>query len=247
MKRIIVFLLQSKILSSLFLIFFTATLFAPEDKTLISNSFTAAFGLGPSISSWSSLKPEISLEGSPKSLIWQNLKLDFEGLRRIRNDSELQELVKSGALAPLPLDDCLEIDKGLGMKWYFVLPQTAKFLQDLSEMVCPEFNKPLKINSAVRHKERQLELIYRENNPNAAPISGERASPHLTGASVDIATLGFPQRMVRRMTEIALEFERIGLLEATLETEFQYVLHVTVFREYVGYPGPLARVIANAQ
>lgn len=117
-------------------------------------------------------RPEVSLVGSAESLIWQNLRLDREGLERIKNEEELNKLVVSGSLVPLPLGHCLAAsDKELEAKWRFVLPRVAKFLQDFSETVCPEFGIPVQINSAVRHRVRQLELIRVEQNLNAAPVT----------------------------------------------------------------------------
>lgn len=221
------------------IVLFAATLFAPEMPAPLVSEEIRFFIESPApalipLKNWS--RPEITLDGSTESLIWQNIRLDLEGLKRIKNDTELKELVGSGILVPLPLDYCLMTDKELDPKWHFVLLQAARFLEHISETVCPEFNKPLKVNSAVRHEDRQLELISIEKNPNAAPVSGNRASPHLTGAAVDLAILDYPENMVEWLKEILLELEGWGVLDATLEEEYQKVLHVTVFKEYFRIP-----------
>lgn len=181
-------------------------------------------------------KPETSLEGSTESLIWQNYKLDLEGLERFRDDRHMKEAVDAGTLVSIPFGQCLVSDSRLDSRWHFVLVRVASLLERFSQAVCPEVGKPVKVNSAVRHVPRQLQLIFgsilNEANYNAAPVSGPRASPHLTGASVDIAVLGMPKGFIELAGRILLDLEDAGLIDATLETEAQYVLHVTVFREY---------------
>ena len=178
------------------------------------------------------LKPETSLAGSRESLVWQNSKFDLEGLERFQNDRHMREAIKEGVLFPLPWDDCLISDSGLDGKWHFVLQRVVEFLVDFSRTACSELSgTPVKVNSAIRHVPRQLQLI-RRGNLNAVPVSGPRASPHLTGASVDIAVVGMPASFLYLARRFLLDMEDAGFIDATLETKAQYVLHVTVFKEY---------------
>ena len=96
---------------------------------------------------------------------------------------------------------------------------------------CTLFNHPIKVNSAVRHIHRQIQ-ISGGGNLNAAPTVGERASPHLTGASIDYAVVGVPKPVVQWLKFTLLELERLGLVDVTLEDVAQNVIHATVFEEY---------------
>lgn len=217
-------------------LFFAATAWTPEDNTLPARRLDVPITLAPSAFPYVHLKPEVSLKGSPESLIWQNLKLTLEGMERFWNDRHIGEAIQAGRLLPLALGECLVADNWLDRRWHFVLERVNSFLSGFGRTVCSEFGRPVKVNSAVRHVPRQLQLIlgtgFDGRNYNAAPVSGPRASPHLTGAAVDIAILGMPKGFLEVASEILLGLEGAGLIDATLETEAANVLHITVFREY---------------
>ena len=62
----------------------------------------------------------------------------------------------------------------------FSLPWTAAFLAVLARDGYASFHSPLQVDSAVRTIAVQQRLV--RTNGNAAPTSGDTASPHLTGA-----------------------------------------------------------------
>lgn len=210
---------------------FSANAWAPEEDTIPAWRLEAPLTTAPSVSPLSQFRPETSLIGSTESLVWQNLKLTLEGAERFQNDWQLKEAIDSGTLVPLSFGECLVADGRLDGKWHFVLERVNRLLSVFGRTICTEFGRPAKVNSAVRHIPRQLELI-RIGNLNAVPVSGPRASPHLTGASVDIAVLGMPRGFLELASEILLGLEDAGLIDATLETKANTVLHVTVFQEY---------------
>jgi hypothetical protein len=87
----------------------------------------------------------------------------------------------------------------------------------------------------VRTVEYQKHLM--RTNGNAAPAVGDVASPHLTGATIDIAKSGL------RRSEIYWMRDRLNSLQAEgkidVEEEFrQSCFHITVYKSYIG-AGPL--------
>lgn len=178
------------------------------------------------------VQPPPSLVGTPESLRWQNFKLiALEGLRHIKDDEELSSMIEHGELISIPWGPCLVPDKKLDLKWQYSLPRAIKFLEDRDKEACEKFGNPVQVNSATRHIIRQMELV-KQGNLNAAPVQGERASTHLTGASVDLAVVGVPQPITNWLKVRLVELERLGLVDATLETGTQSVLHITVFADY---------------
>ena len=174
-----------------------------------------------------------SLVGSPESLVKQNKVADLEMLKRIENDRDLEELKKAGIVVPLPLS--AKIDSRLDEKWRYCLQCTSDFLDDLAVDFIDRFGRQFQVNSAVRTIERQLEIRRGDkNNPeniNAAPTEGQRASPHLTGATIDIAKIGLSSEELDWLRERLLLFEDRDFVEATEEWE-QLCFHVMVFNSY---------------
>jgi hypothetical protein len=68
-------------------------------------------------------------------------------------------------------------------------------------------------------------------NGNAAPAEGDIVSPHLTGATVDIAKDGLSRREMAWMRSHLLDLELTGKID--VEEEFlQSCFHITVYRSY---------------
>ena len=172
---------------------------------------------------------QVTLVGSKDSLRRQNAEIDLRGWERILDEKRLATLKDQGALVPLPESFYLRIDPELDPQWRWCRPETSLFLDDLAARFYSWFGRPLQVNSAVRTVWYQKSLMKR--NGNAAPTEGERASPHLSGATVDIAkkTMTLEHRNWIRVE--LLHFEERGLIEATEEFN-QAVFHITVYREY---------------
>ena len=108
-------------------------------------------------------------------------------------------------------------------------PWTARFLADLARGHEAAFHRPLEVSSAVRTVAYQKRLM--QINGNAAPAEGEIVSPHVTGATVDVAKDGMSRAEIAWMRRRLLKLESAGRIDA--EEEFkQACFHVTVYKNY---------------
>jgi Family of unknown function (DUF5715) len=178
----------------------------------------------------------LPLKGSHESLIRQNVRSTEDGLTRIQDDADLMAMRRDGSLVALPANGALLVDERLPANRRFCRAWTAQFLSDLSRVHYGRFHRPLQVNSAVRTVEyqRHLERV----NGNAAPAEGDDASPHLTGATIDIAKKGLSMEQIGWMRAYLAPLQAAGKID--VEEEFyQSCFHVTVYRSY----HPEARVV----
>ena len=169
------------------------------------------------------------LKGSRESLLRQNVRSTEDGLTRIQDDSDLMGMRRDGDLVALPSNASLLVDERLPANRRFCRPWTAQFLSDLARVHSGRFHRSLQVNSAVRTVEyqRHLERI----NGNAAPAEGNNASPHLTGATIDIAKKGLSMEEVGWMRAYLAPLQAAGKID--VEEEFyQSCFHITVYRSY---------------
>jgi hypothetical protein len=172
----------------------------------------------------------IPLYGSHEVLLHQNEMAKKEGLEQIKNDKELKHLVDIGSLVPIPISQKLLVDKRLPINRRYCRPWTAQFLSDISVSYYQKFKKPLVVDSAVRPVSVQKQLI--RINHNAAAITGEAASPHMTGISVDISKHNFSKEELEWMRNYLLLDGLQNFLD--VEEEFrQRCFHISVYKEYV--------------
>jgi len=123
-------------------------------------------------------------------------------------------------------------------------PWTAKFLADLARAHAAEFHRPLMVSSAVRTVEYQKRL--ERVNGNAAPAEGDVVSPHVTGATIDIAKEDMNRRQLAWMRSRLLALELAGKID--VEEEFQQsCFHITVYKSYVPPPAVPARKRRRAE
>lgn len=176
------------------------------------------------------------LVGSRESLVRQNERTEADGLARIEDDAQLNELRREKALVPLPLSISLRINEGLPVNRRYCRPWTAKFLTDLGRAHFARFHSSVQVNSAVRTVEYQRHLM--EVNGNAAPADGDIASPHLSGATIDIAKKGLSASEIAWMRGYLYTLQMAGKLD--VEEEFyQSCFHITVYKSYAPLtPGP---------
>ena len=81
--------------------------------------------------------------------------------------------------------------------------------------------------------QRHLVLV----NGNAAPPTGDVASPHLYGQAVDIAKRGMSMTELAWMRSYLTPVESAGKID--VEEEFQQsCFHLSVYRRYLGVPAP---------
>jgi hypothetical protein len=170
------------------------------------------------------------LYGSHEILLHQNQMADKDGLDRVRDDAGLQELLRQKKLVALPAGEMLQVDERLPTNRRYSRPWTAAFLAVLSRDYYANFHEPIQITSAVRTIEVQRRLV--RTNGNAAPSSGESASPHLTGQAIDIAKHGLTMTQIAWLRTYLQPL--IGDGKIDVEEEFrQACFHVSVYRSYV--------------
>ncbi len=181
------------------------------------------------------------LVGSLASLERQNERDDAEGLKPIEDDAQLNAMRREGELVALPVNAQLRVNPELPMERRYTRPWTETFLTDIARAHYIRFHRALQVNSAVRTVEFQRHLI--RVNANAAPAEGDTASPHLTGATIDIAKKGLSLSEIAWMRAYLLPLETAGKID--VEEEFyQSCFHITVYKSYV--PGEAVRRSSTA-
>jgi uncharacterized protein YcbK (DUF882 family) len=171
------------------------------------------------------------LRGSHESLVRQNQKSEeTDSLERIEDDEDLANRIASKMLVPVPVSSSLAINGSLPDNRRYCRPWTANFLADLARAHAARFHAPLLVTSAVRTVayQKQLERV----NGNAAAAEGDIASPHLTGATIDIAKQGLSRQQIAWMRARLLSLQDAGKID--VEEEFhQACFHITVYKSYV--------------
>jgi Family of unknown function (DUF5715) len=170
------------------------------------------------------------LRGSLASLERQNDRSDAEGLERIQDEADLSARIADKLLVPLPASIALTVNPDLEENHRYCRPWTAKFLADLARAHEAEFHRSIEVSSAVRTVAYQKRLM--ETNGNAAPAEGDLVSPHLTGATVDIAKKGLSRAEIAWMRRQLADLQTAGKID--VEEEFkQSCFHITVYKNYV--------------
>jgi hypothetical protein len=169
------------------------------------------------------------LVGSLASLERQNERDHAEGLTRIQDTAQLNQMRRAGELVALPVSTQLRVSRDLPVDRRCTRPWTATFLTNLAHAHYVRFHRALQVNSAVRTVAFQRRLI--RVNGNAAPATGDTASPHLSGATIDIAKKGLSLSEVAWMRAYLLPLEEAGKID--VEEEFyQSCFHITVYESY---------------
>ncbi len=168
-----------------------------------------------------------TLRGSHEAQRRQNEEADRENLSRIRDPKHLEWMKANGFLVGLPETGEVRVDPRLEPELRFCRPWVREFLLKFGSDFYGRFKKAIQVNSAARTVKYQKKL--RKTNPNAADTSGPTASSHLTGATVDIAKLGYASAEVRWMRKYLFNLEKSGKILATEEYE-QLVFHVMVIK-----------------
>lgn len=170
------------------------------------------------------------LKGSRESLIRQNTRADADGLERIEDDADLDRLVHAHELVALPASERLYVNPSLEANRRYCRPWTSRFLSDMAAAHYQRFKRPLQVNSAVRTVAYQRQLV--RINGNAAPAGGDIASPHLTGATIDIGKKGLSLSEIGWIRAYLLPLQQAGRID--VEEEFaQACFHISVYKNYV--------------
>jgi hypothetical protein len=184
----------------------------------------------------------VPLRGSREVLIHQNIVADVEGLGRIRDDAQLNAMVRSGDLVALPASPGLGIDPRLPRNRRYCRPWTAIFLRNLARAHQDIFGQPLLLTSAVRTVSFQRHLAH--YNGNAAPTSGDTASPHLTGEAIDLGKKGMSLKEIAWMRAVLGNLQASGKLDVEEEFE-QACFHISVYKTYAPHSAPPAELVAS--
>jgi len=170
-----------------------------------------------------------ALRGTHDSLVRQNTRSEEEALERIEDDADLQDRIARGLLVRVPETSGLLVNPALPDDRRYCRHWTAEFLTDLSRAHEAEFHKPLIVSTAVRTVEYQRHLM--RVNRNAADAEGDVVSPHLTGATIDIAKSGLSRREMQWMRDHLFAYQTGGVID--VEEEFrQRCFHITVYKAY---------------
>jgi hypothetical protein len=169
------------------------------------------------------------LVGSFASLARQNERTEADGLERIEDEADLNDRISRKMLVPVPVSSALGINGNLPANRRYCRSWTATFLANLARAHAAQFHRSLEVSSAVRTVEyqKQLERV----NGNAAAAEGDIASPHLTGAAIDIAKKGLSEREIGWLRAWLLPLQEAGKID--VEEEFQQAcFHITVYKNY---------------
>jgi Family of unknown function (DUF5715) len=176
-----------------------------------------------------------ALRGTRDSLIRQNERSEQEYLERIEDDSDLEDRIARGQLIRVPESAGLLVNPALPENRRYCRPWTADFLSDLSRAYEAKFHRPLVVSSAVRTVEYQKRLM--RINRNAADAEGDVVSPHLTGATIDIAKSGLSRTQMQWMRDHLFAYQTAGVID--VEEEFrQRCFHITVYKSYAPASAP---------
>ena len=169
---------------------------------------------------------------SRQSLLLQNEEIDRLNLPRIYDDKKLEQLKASGDLVPIIPSESLRIQASLDPARRYCRPWTRDFLEDISAAYYKEFHEQIQVNSAVRTVLVQKKL--RRHNRNAAPETGETASSHLAGLTVDLQRRGMTKSQIKWMEDYMRPLKELGLIEPEEERR-QWCFHVMVAGAYTEY------------
>lgn len=168
--------------------------------------------------------------GSHDKLVAQNAELDRAEVPRMNNEFELLQSEMANDLVPVNETDALKIADNLLDTRRYCRPWTRDFLQDISQAYYETFHTPLQVNSLVRTADQQAWL--RRHNRFAAPASGDTASTHLAGVSVDLSRRGLTKTQYAWIRGYLQPLQEKGMVDPIEER--QPVLHVVVFEKYSG-------------
>src|SRR6266542_1570599 len=148
------------------------------------------------------------------------------------HESQLPQLIASGELVAIIPNQSLRIQPSLDRERRFCRPWTLDFVQDISEAYYKEFHQQIQVNSAVRTVLVQKKL--RRHNRNAAPETGETASSHLAGLTVDLQRRGMTKAQVKWIEEYLRPLKEMGLIEPEEERR-HWCFHIMVAGSYDDY------------
>ena len=174
------------------------------------------------------------LRANKKSLREENEIAKREGLKRIQNDQELASLKARGVLFQIQENNTLALDISdkplMNEKFGWCRKWTLDFLKDIGDAHYQEFQKKIRVTSAVRTVPYQK--VLQKGNPNAAAEDGDEASTHLTGATIDIGKKEMSIKEIvwfRAYLQSLRDGRKIHVIE---EFRRQMTFHIMVSKTY---------------
>ncbi len=120
-----------------------------------------------------------------ESVLRENVAAEKIHAYRFENLRDVEYAVHRGILVPIQESDALRIAHRLPADRRFARPVAVHFIEQLSTEFYSVFHHPLVIDSAVRPTNVQKRLA--RWNSSAAPATGDRASTHERGISIDLS------------------------------------------------------------
>ena len=183
--------------------------------------------------------PTAPLRGSLSNLERQDRRLKDEELEPIEDNRDLAARIANHLLVSLPVSAALTVNPELPADRRYSRPWTAKYLAALARDHEAAFHRPLEISSAVRTVAYQKRL--KRTNSNAAPAEGAVFSPHVMGATVDIAKREMSRAEILWLRRRLRADSAAGRIDVEEEFE-QACFHITVYKPAAPAPGAQARV-----
>lgn len=128
----------------------------------------------------------LAFPATHESLLVENGYANDEGLPRYATMTDVQQAVESNILVPLADYKGVILSAHLPAARSAARPEVITFLYTVGAAHAQFSPHPIIVDSAVRPVSVQKRLHLR----NAAPARGEKASPHETGATVDLKRQG---------------------------------------------------------
>ena len=168
----------------------------------------------------------------PNKVLQVCLDIVFQGFVLFKDIAKLQRLIANQDLVPIVPTESLRIQPSLDPGRRYCRPWTLDFVDDMSAAYYKEFHEQLQVNSAVRTVLVQKKL--RRHNRNAAPETGETASSHLAGLTVDLQRRGMTKAQVKWMEDYMRPLKDLGLIEPEEERR-HWCFHIMVGGRYSEY------------
>jgi hypothetical protein len=151
-------------------------------------------------------------------------------------------LKASGDLVAIVPSETLRIQSSLDPARRYCRSWTLDFVNDISVAYFKEFHQQIQVNSAVRTVLVQKKL--RRHNRNAAPETGETASSHLAGLTVDLQRRGMTKAQVKWMEDYLRPLKELALIEPEEERR-HWCFHIMVSGRYSAWQQ--TRMLAQQQ
>jgi hypothetical protein len=169
------------------------------------------------------------IAGSKASMAIQNQEIDRLQLPRIVDNEQLHTLEEQNELIKIAENRSIEIAPNIREDRRYLRPWAENFLENMAYEFSRKWNKPLRVNSAVRTMEQQREL--RKHNRYAAR---EDRSSHLAGTTFDLAKRKYTRAQKQWIVNYLYNARQSGYVSAAEEP---YCYHVFVKERYNEYYG----------